>query len=457
MYEQVSNRADFPTIEKGILKYWQEAEVFEKSLDQSKCDGEFVFYDGPPFATGLPHYGHLLAGTIKDIVPRYQAMKGKYVERRFGWDCHGLPVEYEVEQALEISGKSDIEEMGVDVFNEKCRSIVLRYTNEWRSVVTRMGRWVDFDNDYKTMQPEYMESIWWVFQSLWDKDLIYEGSKILPYCPRCSTPLSNFETNQGYADVTDQAITVKFELADEESAYVLAWTTTPWTLPSNMALAVGADIEYSRVEDDGSVYYVASARMGDFYKSEDQYESVTQVKGSDLVGRKYKPLFPYFEDLESEGAFRILAGDFVSTEDGTGVVHIAPGFGEDDHALGQKEGLPVVCPVDDEGRFTDEIGDYVGREVKEADSDIIKRLKAEGKLVHQASLLHSYPHCWRCDKPLIYRTISTWFVAVEKIKDRLVEANKEITWVPGHIRDGRFGKWLEGACVWAMSSLRRST
>jgi len=454
MYSAVSNKADFPAVEAEILKYWKEAGVFEKSLDKSRCDGEFIFYDGPPFATGLPHYGHLLAGTIKDIVPRYQAMKGKYVERRFGWDCHGLPVEYEVEQDLEISGKTDIEKMGVDVFNEKCRGIVLRYTSEWRDVVTRMGRWVDFDNDYKTMEPRYMESIWWVFKSLWDKGLIYEGSKILPYCPRCSTPLSNFETNQGYEEVTDPAITVKFDLTDEEGAAILAWTTTPWTLPSNMGLAVGAEIEYARVVEKSAVYYMARARMGEFYKSEDDYESVSYLKGSELAGRTYAPLFPYFAGLSKEGAFRIAAADFVSTEDGTGVVHVAPGFGEDDHALGAREGFPVVCPVDDEGKFTAEVPDYQGREVKEADGDIIKRLKAEGKLIHRSTLVHSYPHCWRCDKPLIYRAISTWFVAVEKIKDRLIEANRQVRWVPAHIQEGRFGKWLEGARDWAISRNR---
>lgn len=454
MYREVSNKADFAGMEKEILAYWKSAGVFEKSLDKSRCDGEFVFYDGPPFATGLPHYGHLLAGTIKDVIPRYQAMKGRYVERRFGWDCHGLPVEYEVEQDLKISGKTDIEKMGVGVFNERCRSIVLRYTGEWRSVVTRMGRWVDFDNDYKTMEPRYMESIWWVFKSLWEKGLIYEGSKILPYCPRCSTPLSNFETNQGYMDVTDPAITVRFKLSDEDNAYIVAWTTTPWTLPSNMALAVGRDIEYARITEKNHVYYLAKARMGEYYKSEEDYESVTFVRGSDLVGRSYHPLFPYFEELGSKGAFRVIAADFVSTEDGTGVVHVAPGFGEDDHSVGIREGLPVVCPVDDEGRFTAEVPDYAGREVKDADGDIIRRLKAEGRLVRRDSLLHSYPHCWRCDKPLIYRAISTWFVAVEKIKDRLIAANAKVNWMPGHLRDGRFGKWLEGARDWAISRNR---
>lgn len=454
MYEPVSNKIDFPETEKKILDFWEENGTFLKSVEARKGAEEFLFYDGPPFATGLPHYGHLLAGTIKDIVPRYQTMRGYYVDRRFGWDCHGLPVEFEVEQDLEISGKTQIEELGVDVFNERCRSIVLRYTSEWREVVTRMGRWVDFDRDYKTMEPSYMESIWWVFKSLWDKELIYEGKKILPYCPRCSTPLSNFETNQGYEDVTDPAITIRFKLKDEENAYILAWTTTPWTLPSNMALAVGRDIVYARIEDEGAVYYLAKDRLPVYYRSEEEYDALTELKGAELVGRSYEPLFPYFDEHAADGAFRVLSADFVSTEDGTGVVHIAPGFGEDDYMLGGKEGLPSVCPVDAEGRFTAEVSDYAGRRVKEADPDIMKQLKAEGKLVHRSTILHSYPHCWRCDEPLIYRGISTWFVKVEQIKDRLVEANKEIHWVPGHIKEGRFGRWLEGARDWAISRNR---
>jgi len=315
MYEPVSNKIDFPETEKKILDFWEENGTFLKSVEARKGAEEFLFYDGPPFATGLPHYGHLLAGTIKDIVPRYQTMRGYYVDRRFGWDCHGLPVEFEVEQDLEISGKTQIEELGVDVFNERCRSIVLRYTSEWREVVTRMGRWVDFDRDYKTMEPSYMESIWWVFKSLWDKELIYEGKKILPYCPRCSTPLSNFETNQGYEDVTDPAITIRFKLKDEENAYILAWTTTPWTLPSNMALAVGRDIVYARIEDEGAVYYLAKDRLPAYYRSEEEYDALTELKGAELVGRSYEPLFPYFDEHAADGAFRVLSADFVSTED----------------------------------------------------------------------------------------------------------------------------------------------
>ncbi len=454
MFKHVSNKPVFADVEKEILSLWQEQGTFEKSLEARKGAEEFVFYDGPPFATGLPHYGHLLAGTIKDIIPRYQTMRGKYVDRRFGWDCHGLPIEYEVEQALEINGKTEIEDLGVDVFNEKCRSIVLRYTKEWRQTVTRMGRWVDFDDDYKTMDPSYMESIWWVFKSLWDKELIYEGKKILPYCPRCSTPLSNFEANQGYMDVTDPAVTVRFAVEGETNTYILAWTTTPWTLPSNMALAVGSDITYVKIKDGEDSYYMARDLVGRYYKTEEDYDSLVELPGSELVGKSYEPLFPYFADKKTEGAFRVVAADFVSTEDGTGVVHIAPGFGEDDYQVGQAEGIPAVCPVDAEGRFTSEVIEYAGREVKETDEDIIKRLKIESKLIRKTKITHSYPHCWRCDTPLIYRAVATWFVRVEKIKDRMIEANKQIHWVPEHLKDGRFGKWLAGARDWAISRNR---
>jgi len=454
MYEPVSNKPDFAGIEMGILDFWQKHQTFRGSMDARRKSDEFVFYDGPPFATGLPHYGHLLAGTIKDIVPRYRTMKGSYVERRFGWDCHGLPVEYEVEQDLKVSGKTDIEKMGVGVFNERCRSIVLRYTAEWRQIVTRMGRWVDFDHDYKTMDAAYMESIWWVFKSLWEKGLIYEGNKILPYCPRCSTPLSNFETNQGYEEVKDPAITLRFAVQGQPNTFLLAWTTTPWTLPSNMALAVGADITYARVEEANSVYYLARERVPDYYRSESEYRSLTEVRGSELVGWRYEPLFPYFAGKSAEGAFRVVAGDFVSTAEGTGIVHMAPGFGEDDYELGRKEGIPIVCPVDAEGRFTGEVPDYAGRQVKEADADIMARLKREKKLIKRAEIVHSYPHCWRCDTPLIYRAVSTWFVRVEQLKERLLKANSTIHWVPEHLKDGRFGKWLEGARDWAISRNR---
>lgn len=454
MFKAVSSKVDFAQQERDILRFWDEQDVFRRSVEQRRGEEEFVFYDGPPFATGLPHYGHILAGTIKDIIPRYQTMRGRYVDRRFGWDCHGLPVEYEMEQELNISGKRDIEALGIDVFNEKCRGIVLRYTQEWREIVTRMGRWVDFDNDYKTMDPPFMESIWSVFKSLWDKDLIYEGQKILPYCPRCATPLSNFETNQGYQDVKDPTVTVRFKLTDQPNTYILAWTTTPWTLPSNLALAVGPDIAYVKVLDGEATYIMARDRLPAYYKKPDEYELLEECDGTALEGITYEALFPYFSALRGQGAFRVCTADFVSTEDGTGIVHIAPGFGEEDSQVGKREQLPVVCPVDDEGRFTDEVADFQGRSVKETNPDIIRRLKQEGALVHQGTIHHSYPHCWRCDEPLIYRAVSTWFVRVERIRDRMLEHNREVHWVPGHVRDGRFGRWLENARDWAISRNR---
>ena len=451
-FKNISNQVHFPELECEILEFWRSSDIFKKSLDQRRGGREFVFYDGPPFATGLPHYGHLLAGTIKDVVPRYQTMRGNYVERRFGWDCHGLPVENEMEKQLHLSSKRDIEAYGIDKFNEACRSIVLRYTAEWEKVVNRMGRWVDFRNGYRTMDRSFMESIWWVFKTLWDQGLVYEGYKILPYCPRCATPLSNFEANQGYKDVVDPAITLRFRVKDEENAYFLAWTTTPWTLPSNLALTVGPEIDYVKVKDGEDFYYLAESRLGAYYR--ETPEIVWRGKGSELVGMRYEPLFSYFADLADEGAFQVLGGSFVSTEDGTGIVHTAPGFGEDDNAVCKAAGLPEVCPIDEECRFTAEVPDYAGRPVKSVDKEIIQRLKEEGKLIHRGQIKHSYPHCWRDDGPLIYRAISTWFVKVEAIKDKMIANNRTINWVPSHLRDGRFGKWLENARDWAISRNR---
>ncbi|MBQ9776846.1 MAG: class I tRNA ligase family protein, partial [Lentisphaeria bacterium] len=380
-FPNISNQVDFPAMESEILSFWQQNEIFQKSLDQRKDGEEFVFYDGPPFATGLPHYGHLLAGSIKDVIPRYRTMRGNYVERRFGWDCHGLPVENEMEKQLNLSSKKDIEAYGIDNFNEACRSIVLRYTDEWEKIVARMGRWVDFKNGYRTMDRNFMESIWWVFKQLWEQGLVYEGYKILPYCPRCATPLSNFEANQGYKDVTDPAITIRFKAEGEENTYFLAWTTTPWTLPSNLGLTVGPEIDYVKVKDGDEFYIMAEARMGAYYK--ETPEIVWKGKGSELIGRRYEPLFDYFKDLYAKGAFQVMGADFVSTSDGTGIVHTAPGFGEDDNAVCKKYGLPEVCPIDGECCFTAEVSDYQGRPVKSVDKEIIQRLKAERKLIHQ--------------------------------------------------------------------------
>ena len=453
MFKNVSS-PNFPKMEEAVLSYWNDTKVFEKSIENREGCEEFVFYDGPPFATGLPHYGHLLTCAIKDVVPRYQTMRGKKVNRSFGWDCHGLPVEFEMEKELNLSGKKDIEDYGIDRFNESCRGIVLRYTAEWEQIVGRMGRWVDFKNGYRTMDLNYMESIWWVFKQLWDQGLIYEGYKILPYCPRCATPLSNFEANQGYEDVIDPAITVAFEVKEMENCHFLAWTTTPWTLSSNMALCVGDEIDYVKVKENDEKYFIlAEARLTEYYKDEIP-EIVERFKGTDLVGKTYKPLFNYFADKVDEGAFRIISAEFVSTDNGTGIVHIAPGFGEDDAAAATQFNIPEVCPIDAQCCYTSEVTDYAGRYVKDCDKDIIRELKESGKLVHRGQINHSYPHCWRDDSPLIYRAISTWFVRIDKVKEKMLKANSQITWNPSHLKDGRFGKWLENARDWAISRNR---
>jgi isoleucyl-tRNA synthetase len=471
LYENVDPKVNFSEQEEKILEFWKEKGIFKKSISQREGCDEYVFYDGPPFATGLPHFGHFIPSTIKDIIPRYQTMKGKKVERRFGWDCHGLPVENLIEKELGLNSKTDIENYGVANFNEACRDSVLRYVNEWKQTITRLGRWVDFDNDYKTMNPDYMESIWWVMKSLWEKGLLYEGHYILPYCPRCSTVLSNHElATGGYKDVHDPAITIRFKVVkagpsinDDEitngKTYFLAWTTTPWTLPSNLGLTSGPDIDYVKVKDGDEYYILAQARLGAYYKNPEDYEIIWTKKGSELLGCKYEPLFPYFASLEtnedgSDGAFRVFNADFVSTEDGTGIVHTAPGFGEDDNKVFKGSGVPTVCPVDNECKFTSEVPDYKGRFVKECDKDIMERLKQEGKLVKRDQILHAYPHCWRCSSPLIYRGVGSWFVKVESMRDKLLKANSQITWQPAHIKEGRFGKWLANARDWAISRNR---
>lgn len=473
MYKPVDHAVNFPKLEEEVLAFWQEHHIFEKSVAQREGADDFSFYDGPPFATGMPHFGHFVPSTIKDIIPRYKTMRGKRVERRFGWDCHGLPVENLMEKELGLNSKTDIERYGVAAFNEACRASVLRYVHEWRHVITRLGRWVDFDRDYKTMEPDYMETIWWIIKSLWEKSLLYEGHYILPYCPRCATVLSNHELNLGgYRDVHDPAITIRFKITGiragtqaasnplnetlaglaDGSTYFLAWTTTPWTLPSNLALTVGPDIEYALVQDGSERYILAASRLEAYYQSPKDYTILSRQNGSALIGIEYEPLFPYFQDAPY--AFRTYAGDFVSTEEGTGIVHTAPGFGEDDQRVLKGSGVPVICPVDAECRFTAEVKDYAGIFVKDADKAIIDRLKAEGKLVRREQILHAYPHCWRCGHPLIYRAIDSWFVDVQKIKQDMLAANEQITWVPEHIKAGRFGKWLEGAREWAISRNR---
>lgn len=455
MFEELKDET-FPHREEEVLRFWQDNHIFERSVKERMNRPLFTFYDGPPFATGLPHYGHHLAGTIKDVIPRYKTMKGFCVPRRFGWDCHGLPVESEIEKKHSLSGADSIESFGVANFNEECRSIVLRYTEEWRSAVLRMGRWVDFNNIYRTMDPAFMESVWWAFGQLYDKGLVYEGYKVMPFSAKLGTPLSNFEAGENYKDVDDPALTVAFTLVDTPDTAVLAWTTTPWTLVSNLALMVGPEIDYVKVHDakKGKNFIVARARLATYYPDPDDYHELQSLKGSDLVGWSYEPLFNYFADRSMSGAFKIIAEPSVSIEEGTGVVHCAPAFGEVDFYAAKTAAIELVCPVDNNGRFTPEIPEYTGLFVKEADKDIIKRLKATGHVFHHATIRHRYPFCPRSDTPLIYKVVRTWFVAVEKVKERMVELNQQIHWTPDFIKHKRFGNWLAGARDWAISRNR---
>ncbi len=460
-YPTVDPQPSFPALEAEVLAFWEGDKTFPASIDARPAGAnganEYVFYDGPPFANGLPHYGHLLTGFVKDAVPRYQTMRGRRVERRFGWDCHGLPAEVETEKELGLSGRPEIVEYGVGRFNEACRTSVLRYTNEWERYVTRQARWVDFANDYKTLDLPYMESVMWAFRSLWDKGLVYEGFRVLAYCWRCETPLSNTETRMDdvYRDRQDPALTVWFELEPTEERppeRILAWTTTPWTLPSNLALAVGPDIDYAVMEEDGQRYLLAETRLGHYERELAGATRVGTVKGAELVGRRYAPLFPFFADQPN--AFRVLAADFVSTEDGTGVVHLSPGHGEEDQNVCNANGIDTVVPMDAQGRYTAEIEPWAGMHVFDANPLVIRALKDAGRVVRHETYDHPYPHCWRCAKPLVYRAVSSWFVQVTAFRDRMVELNQEITWVPEHIKDGSFGKWLANARDWSISRNR---
>ncbi len=460
-FDPVDPKQSLPDLEEGILQYWREEDTFKRSV-RKETGESFSFYDGPPFATGLPHYGHILAGTEKDVITRYQTMKGKTVQRRFGWDCHGLPIENIIEKENNIPDKKAIEEMGAGAFNDLCRGAVQRYTKEWREAVGRMGRFVDMDWDYKTMDPEYMESIWWVVSELHKKGLMYEGNKSMHVCPRCVTPLSNFEVTQGYQDVTDWSTFATFPLEEDPNTRLIAWTTTTWTLPGNLFLAMGKDIAYVKVQEVKSdvTYIVAETLVENVFDGK-EFEVVGNVKAKDLIGKKYTPLFPYFaETYQQQNAFRIVEGDFVTTEDGTGIVHIAPGFGTDDYEVGKREGVDVLSHVGMDGIFVDAVTDFAGLEVKpkddptKTDTKIATKLEGMGRLFKSESYKHSYPHCWRCDSPLINYSTASWFVGVEKMKDRLLDVNSKTRWMPEHIRDGRFGKWLEGARDWAISRNR---
>ncbi|XP_057456760.1 isoleucine--tRNA ligase, cytoplasmic [Lotus japonicus] len=492
--EEVCEGKDFafPKQEDTILEFWTRIDAFKTQLSLTKDMPEYIFYDGPPFATGLPHYGHILAGTIKDIVTRYQSMTGHHVTRRFGWDCHGLPVENEIDKKLGIKKREDVLKLGIGNYNEECRSIVTRYVSEWEAVITRTGRWIDFKNDYKTMDLNFMESVWWVFAQLYAKNLVYKGFKVMPYSTGCKTPLSNFEAGQNYKDVSDPEVYMTFPVVgDPDGASFVAWTTTPWTLPSNLALCVNANFTYLKVRNkySGKVYVVAESRLSvlhnpkpkeavannsvDAPKSKnakvkgsaggkadnvlDSFEVLEKFSGATLVGKKYEPLFDFFKEL-SDTAFRVVSDNYVTDDSGTGIVHCAPAFGEDDFRVCIENQIiskdNVTVAVDDDGCFTDKITDFSGSYIKQADKDIIEAVKAKGRLVKSGAFTHSYPYCWRSDTPLIYRAVPSWFVRVELLKEQLLENNKQTYWVPDFVKDKRFHNWLENARDWAISRSR---
>ena len=471
-YPDVPARADYPEIEERVLDRWEREGTFERSVEQRPEDEAYVFYDGPPFANGLPHYGHLLTSYVKDVIPRYRTMRGERVERRFGWDCHGLPAEMVTEKELDVSGRKAIEDYGIDRFNEACRASVLQYTEEWEHYVTRMGRWVDFDNDYKTMDLPYMESVIWAFKQLWDKGLVYEDARVMPYSWGAQTPLSNFEIRMDDATRPrqDPAVTVAFELdepltvdgSDPLPTSILIWTTTPWTLPSNLAVAVGPDVEYALVEvpaedgqesAEGRRYLLGRDALASYEREfGEEPDVVATFSGEELGGLTYQPPFDFFAGHAR--AHRVLVADFVETGDGTGVVHMAPGFGEEDYDVCTAAGIDLVVPVDDAGQFTDEVPPYAGMNVFDANPVIIKDLKEADLLVRHDTYEHNYPHCWRTDTPIIYKAIPSWYVEVTRFRDRMVELNQQINWIPDHVQDGAFGKWLEGARDWSISRNR---
>jgi len=468
----------FPKEEEKILALWDALDAFQEQLKRTEGMPEYIFYDGPPFATGLPHYGHILAGTLKDIVTRYASATGHHVIRRFGWDCHGLPVEYEIDKKLDIKSRDDVLKMGIGTYNEECRSIVMRYSKEWEKTVKRLGRWIDFENDYKTLDPSFMESVWWVFKQLYEKGLVYKGFKVMPFSTACSTPLSNFEAGLNYKDVNDPAVMVSFPIkGDADGASLIAWTTTPWTLPSNVALCVNPEFTYVRARDEkGRVFIVAEARLasipgavpkpkkegdkkkeGKEEKPQGGWTVLSKVLGKDLVGLSYEPLFPYFNSLTT--GFRVVSDNYVTDDSGTGIVHQAPAFGEDDYRVCIAHGIiekgdKVPCPVDLNGCFTEEVTLFKGLYVKDADKEIVARIKEAGRLVDAASINHPYPFCWRSDTPLIYRAVPSWFVKVESIKDKLLANNAQTYWVPSYVKEKRFHNWLENAHDWAVSRSR---
>ncbi len=467
MFKKVNPKQSFPEVEKEMLNYWEKNKIFEKSVKNREGKEKFVFFDGPPFANGLPHYGHMLANVIKDAITRFWSMKGYYVPRRNGWDCHGLPVEYEIEKELKLNGRKDVVDYGIEKFNAKCRESVFRYTKEWEDTLKRLARWVDFNDNYATLDNTYMETIWWIFKQIWDKKLVYTGHKAMHVCPRCETPLSNFEVSQGYKDVTDLSVTVKFKLKEdalkaldtkEKDVYVLAWTTTPWTLPGNVALAFGKKIEYIMVagkdSDEKDGVFVLAKELADKVFGEGNYVEIEKVDPKKLADTHYEPLFDYFDEQDEGKLYVMDLADFVTTEDGTGVVHIAPMFGEDDYEFGKDKNLGQIQHVKMDGTFTEEVKGFAGKFVKGQDLNIAINLHEKGLLFAKQNYKHSYPHCWRCETPLLNFATRSFFIEVTRLKEKMLKSNKEIHWQPEHIKDGRFGKWLEGARDWAISRNR---
>jgi len=455
-FAPIPSKPSFPAIEESILQNWQDENIFERSVENRGIDRSFVFYDGPPFATGLPHFGHLLQGTVKDLIPRYKTMRGYRVERRFGWDCHGLPIELEIEKNLDLNGRPDIISYGVDKYNEECRSTVLRYTQEWRAITERMGRWIDFDNDYKTMDRSFMESVWYVFKRLWDEELVYEGRKVLPYSWRLATPVSNSEASLNYMDVQDPSVTIRFRVKGKEKTSLLVWTTTPWTLVSNLAVCAHPEFQYVEIQShEDQENYILCESLLDSYFKESQFTLIRKLKGRELKGIEYEPLFEYASQRhDTSKCFQVVLDTYVTDESGTGLVHQAPAFGEDDLRICQSLGIPVFDPIDESGAFETWIEKFSGMNFKEADKHICRDLKERGLMFLHQTMVHNYPFCWRTDTPLMYKAMPAWFVNIEKIKDRLLKNAEEIHWIPGHIKDGRFGKWLENAKDWAISRNR---
>lgn len=463
-FERIPPEVSFPEQEHSILDLWDSLDAFTESVRSRPADNEFTFYDGPPFPTGSPHYGNLLAGVLKDVVPRYWTMRGHRVERRFGWDTHGLPIEMEVQRELGLNGPEDIRRYGIDRFNEACRARVMANTEPWQAITRRIGRWVDFDNDYKTMDPDFMESVWWVFRGLWDRQLVYKAFKVLPYSFGAATPLSNFEVNLGgYRDVEDPSLTIRLEVTEgrgpvETGDSLLVWTTTPWTMPSNLGVQVGPEMVYRRVVTPlgghSGPFWVADARVAAYWP--DGAETSASAIGADMIGTRYRPALEHFAALADDGAFVVLPGPDVSTEEGTGLVHTSPAHGEDDFLAFEEAGLTrlLVDPIDEQGRFTSEVPEVAGMNVKDAEPVLVRLLDGRGALVLEERIVHSYPFCWRTDTPIIYKAIPTWFVAVEKIRHRMAELNDSIHWVPDHVGSKRFGNWLEGARDWAISRNR---